>query len=102
MDVRRSQPARSRCDRCHRERSAAARSKAHTSSISSGHYKAELGALLQLRKNSVYDQINKQTRSSMYKLMDRIDDIQEWYITLEANDQLRWKHPDSIVKHCPQ
>jgi hypothetical protein len=72
-----------------------------TLTISSGHYRAELGVLLQQRKNSVYDQINKQTRSSMYKLMDRIEDIQEWYITLEANDQLRWKHPDSIVKHCP-
>jgi hypothetical protein len=33
--------------------------------------------------------------------MDRIDDIAIWYVGLSSNDQLRWKHPDTIAKHCP-
>jgi hypothetical protein len=65
-------------------------------------YRQELGALLQLRKHAIYDRIDKQTRSSCYKLMDSIDEICDWYITLPASDQLRWKHPDSIVKHAPK
>jgi hypothetical protein len=76
--------------------------KAHTRNIMSHHYRQELGALLQLRKHSIYDRIDKQTRSSCYKLMDRIDEIADWYASLAPTDQMRWKHPDSIVKHCPQ
>lgn len=76
--------------------------KAQTRDVKSWHYRQQLGALLQMRKHAVYDRIDKQTRSSCYKLMDRIDDIRDWYIALPAADQLRWKHPDSIVKHCPR
>jgi hypothetical protein len=75
--------------------------KAHTRDIKSWHYRQELGALLQRRPYSVYDHIDKQTRSTCYKLMDRLEEIGDWYKTLPANDQLRWKHPDSIAKHCP-
>jgi hypothetical protein len=76
--------------------------KAQTRDIKSWHYRQQLGAFLQMRKHAVYDRIDKQTRSSCYKLMDRIDDIRDWYIALPASDQLRWKHPDSVAKHCPR
>src|SRR5215471_12703685 len=76
--------------------------KAHTRDIKSWHYRQQLGALLRLRKHSIYDRIDKQTRSSCYKLLDRLDEIDHWYIALPASDQMRWKHPDSIAKHCPK
>jgi hypothetical protein len=40
-----------------------ARAKAHTRDIKSWHYRQELAALLQRRPYSVYDHIDKQTRS---------------------------------------
>lgn len=76
--------------------------KAHTRDIKSWHYRQELSALLERRPYSVYSHIDKQTRSTCYKLMDRLDEICDWHKTLPANDQLRWKHPDFIAKHCPK
>ena len=69
--------------------------KAHTRDIKSWHYRQELSALLERRPYSVYSHIDKQTRSTCYKLMDRLDEICDWHKTLPANDQLRWKHPTS-------
>jgi hypothetical protein len=69
--------------------------------IKSWHYRQELGALLSQGRWAVYSDIDAPTRSSCYKLMDRIDDIAVWYAGLSSNDQLRWKHPDTIAKHCP-
>jgi hypothetical protein len=75
--------------------------KAHTSDISSWHYRQELSALLELKKYGVYGNIDKQTRSSCYKLMDRLPEISAWYATLPTADKLKWTHPDTIVKHAP-
>ena len=72
--------------------------KAHTRNVRSWHYREELGALLELRKFSIYDRIDKQTRSACYKLMDRVEEICDWYKALPANDQLRWQHPKSIAR----
>src|SRR5262249_44986010 len=77
-------------------------SKAHTSDIKSWAYRQEIGALLRLRKYAVLDNIEKQTRSTCYKLMDNLDQINVWYVSLSPADQLRWKHPDSVAKHCPR
>ena len=61
-----------------------------------------MSALLMKRKYAVYDQIDRQTRSTMYKLCDRIEEITLWYASLPGPDKDRWKHPDAIAKHCPQ
>jgi hypothetical protein len=75
--------------------------KTGTRDIKSFHYRQEIGALLGQARYAVYSDIDRPTRSSCYKLMDRIDDIAVWYAGLSSNDQLRWKHPDTIAKHCP-
>jgi hypothetical protein len=33
--------------------------------------------------------------------MDRLDDIDAWYLSLPVEQKLRWRHPAAIVKHCP-
>lgn len=76
--------------------------RAGTSDIKSYAYRQAMSSLLQSRKYSVYDQIDKPTRSMMYKLMDRIDEINIWHAGLPLGDQLRWKHPQSIMKHAPR
>jgi hypothetical protein len=79
-----------------------ARAKAHTADIHSYAYRQAMSHLLQLRKYSVYDQIDKPTRSACYKLMDSLEEINVWYASQVPADKLRWKHPQSIVKHAPQ
>jgi hypothetical protein len=79
-----------------------ARAQAHTADIQSYAYRQAMSHLLQLRKYSVYDQIDKPTRSACYKLMDSIDELMVWYATLPPAEKLRWKHPQSIVKHAPR
>jgi hypothetical protein len=34
--------------------------------------------------------------------MDRIEDIDMWYVKLPADEQRRWGHPNSIRKNCPR
>jgi hypothetical protein len=75
--------------------------KAHTSDIHSYAYRQEMSALLQLKKYSVYDQIDKPTRSACYKLMDSLEELSVWYAAQSPADKLRWKHPQSIMKHAP-
>jgi hypothetical protein len=65
-------------------------------------YRDAMSALLTLRKYSIYDQIDKQTRSDCYRLMDRLEDIDLWYANLPTQDKLRWRHPTTIAKHCPK
>jgi len=79
-----------------------ARAQAHTADIQSYAYRQAMSHLLQLRKYSVYDQIDKPTRSACYKLMDAVDEISVWHAALPTADKLRWKHPQSIVKHAPR
>jgi hypothetical protein len=79
-----------------------ARAKAHTADIHSYAYRQAMSHLLQLRKYSVYDQIDKPTRSACYKLMDSLEEINVWYAGQLPADKLRWKHPQSIVKHAPR
>jgi hypothetical protein len=76
--------------------------KAHTTDMASYKYRQEFGYLLKLKKYSIYDQIDKPTRSDCYKLMDSLDEINIWYAGLPAADKLRWKHPQSIRKHAPR
>jgi hypothetical protein len=75
--------------------------RAGVSDIRSWHYRDQLAALLQQKKYSVYEQIGKQTRSTCYKLMDSLEEIDTWYAGLNPEDKLRWKHPDAIAKNCP-
>jgi hypothetical protein len=75
--------------------------QAQTSDIKSYAYRQKIGELLGQRKYSPYAAIDKQTRSTCYKLMDQLEEIHTWYISLPPADQLRWKHPDAIAKHCP-
>jgi len=76
--------------------------ESQTSNIKAWAYRQAMGGKLQMRKYAIYDQIDKQTRSDCYKLMDAVEDISTWYAGLPAADQLRWKHPTTIAKHCPK
>ena len=77
--------------------------KAGTSKMTSQAYRNAMSSLLMLRKYSIYDQIDKQTRSDCYKLMDRLDEIDQWYAAqVSTADKLRWRHPTTIAKHCPK
>jgi hypothetical protein len=76
--------------------------KAGTTRMTSQAYRDAMGSLLVQRQYAIYDQIDKQTRSACYALMDRLEDVNDWYATLDPNTQLQWKHPKTIVKHCPR
>jgi hypothetical protein len=81
--------------------------KAHTSDINSDAYKKMIGGMLKQKKYSMYDRIAgkkaKQVRSSLYKIMDRIEEIDIWYDTsVTVDEKERWKHPESIAKHAPK
>jgi hypothetical protein len=79
-----------------------AASKSGSRDLASWHYRQALGALLELKKHAVYGTLTKQQRSSCYKLMDRIEDIDIWYATISTEDKMRWKSPDAIAKHVPK
>jgi hypothetical protein len=76
--------------------------KAGTNNMQSQSYRNAMKGLLTLRKYMIYDQIDKQVRSVCYSLMDNLEQIDSWYSSLSKDEQLRWKHPASIVKHCPR
>src|SRR5262249_3743948 len=76
--------------------------EAHTSDIRSYAYRQKIGELLEKKKYAALAQIDKQTRSTRYKLMDHIEEISVWYASQAPSDQMRWKHPDAIAKHCPK
>jgi hypothetical protein len=76
--------------------------KAGTTNMRSQAYRDAMGALLVLRKYSVYDQIDKQSRSDCYRLMDRLEDVDVWYSKLATDEKLKWKHPTTIAKHVPK
>jgi hypothetical protein len=75
---------------------------AQTTNVLSQAYRDAMSGLLGQRKYSVYDNITKQTRSACYKLADSVEEVSAWYASLAPADQLRWKHPEAIVKHCPK
>jgi hypothetical protein len=75
--------------------------KAHTSDIMSNAYRQEISGLLRQREYSIYDQIDRPTRSACYKLMDRLEEVSVWYATLPPADKMRRKHPQSIMKYAP-
>ena len=64
-------------------------------------YRDAMGAQLTHKKNAAYAEIPKDTRSYMYQLCDHIEEVDEWYASLPMDERLRWKHPQSIAKHCP-
>jgi len=37
-----------------------------------------------------------------YKMMDSLGEISAWYAAQKPGDQMRWKHPNTIAKHCPK
>jgi hypothetical protein len=76
--------------------------KAGTSNMKLQAYRDAMNSLLGLSKYSIYDQIEKQTRSDCYRLMDRLEDVDIWYSKLSTDDKLRWKHPCTIAKHVPK
>lgn len=76
--------------------------RAGVNDIKSDAYRKQIGGLLELKKYSAYSHLTKQVRSAAYKLMDHIEEIDMWYATLSVDDRMRWKHPESIVKHCPK
>lgn len=77
--------------------------KAGTNNMQSQAYRDAMGALLSLRKHSVYDQMEKRDRSACYRLMDRLEDVDIWYSAkVSTAEKLRWRHPETIAKHCPK
>jgi hypothetical protein len=77
--------------------------KVRSNKMTSQAYRDAMSSLLQLRKYSIYDQIDKQTRSDCYRLMDRLEEIDTWYASQTTTaEKLRWRHPTTIAKHCPK
>jgi hypothetical protein len=65
-------------------------------------YRVEMRRLLSKHDCAVYQAINAPTRSACYKMMTNLDDICEWYETLDDDEKLWWNHPQTIATHCPQ
>ena len=76
--------------------------RAGTTNMQSQAYRDAIGGLLTLRKHSIYNQLDKPTRSDCYRLMDRLEEVDVWYAGLDRTDKLKWKHPTTIAKHCPK
>lgn len=76
--------------------------RAGTTNMQSQAYRDAMGSLLTLRKHSIYNQLDKPTRSDCYRLMDRLEELDVWYGGLDRTDKLKWKHPTTIAKHCPK
>lgn len=76
--------------------------QAGTSSMTSQAYRDAMRSLLNQRKYSIYAQMDNPTRSDCYKLMDHLEEIDAWYNNLPTADRLRWQHPETILKHCPE
>jgi hypothetical protein len=77
--------------------------RAISNNMKSQAYRDAMTYLLGLRKYSIYDQIDKQTRSDCYRLMDRLEDVDAWYAAkVSTADKLKWRHPSTIAKHCPK
>lgn len=72
-------------------------------SVNSGEYRKAFTRLVGMRKYEMYDHdpIDKQARTACYKLMNRIEDVDDWYNGRPIGERLRWKHPETICKHCP-
>lgn len=76
--------------------------KSSSTNIRSQAHRNAMSELLKLRKHSIFTQMDNPTRSNCYQLMDHLEEIDEWYASLPRNDKLAWKHPTTIVKHCPK
>ena len=72
-----------------------------TSDVKAHAYKMAIRALLKKRRYQAFTEINQQTRHAMYQIMDHLDDVNDWYEHQEPDNQMRWKHPMTILKHCP-
>lgn len=75
---------------------------AGTTNMKSQAHRDAMTALLRLRKHAIFTQMDNPTRSNCYRLMDHLEDIDEWYGELTRNEKMAWKHPTTIVKHCPK
>jgi len=73
---------------------------AQTTNIRSQAYRNAMSELL--RQYPIYERIDPPTRSAMYRLCDRVEDVTHWYLGLSGPDKFRWKHPQTVVKHCPK
>lgn len=71
--------------------------------VASGEYRKAFTRIVSLKKYEMYDRdpIDKQARTACYKLMNRIEDVDLWYNGQPVASRLRWKHPETIAKHCP-
>ena len=76
--------------------------KAGSNNMRSQAFRDAISSLLRLHKYSIYNRIDRQARSDCYRLMDRLDEVDTWYATLPVDEKMRWKHPSTIVKHCPR
>ena len=76
--------------------------KSGSTNVRSQAHRNAMSELLKLRKHSIFTQMDNPTRSNCYQLMDHLEEIDEWYASLPRNDKLAWKHPTTIVKHCPK
>jgi hypothetical protein len=76
--------------------------RAGTTGMQSQAFRNAMSFLLSQQKYSIYNQIDKQTRSDCYRLMNRIEDVDNWYAALPATEKLKWKHPNTIANHCPK
>ena len=77
-------------------------SKTPSRDMKSYDYRMQMSRLLSKREYGVYEEIDKPTRSVIYKMMDHVDEIDDWYFGLDFHDQQRWTHPQTVAKHCPQ
>jgi hypothetical protein len=76
--------------------------KAGSNNMRSQAFRDAIGSLLRMHKYSIYDRIDRQARSDCYRLMDRLEEVDAWYAHLSVDEKMRWKHPSTIVKHCPR
>jgi hypothetical protein len=68
----------------------------------------EMGRLLSQRQYAAYDRV-KQYRSDAYKMMENLEDIDDWYhgrvsyqgYPITDDDRMEWKSLRTIIKHVP-
>jgi hypothetical protein len=76
--------------------------RAGVSDTASQAYRDAMSGLLEQAQWIDYRNIPKETRAAMTRLVDHIDEIDQWHATLSVWEKERWTNPQTICKHCPK
>lgn len=76
--------------------------KVRTNNMRSDAFRKTMSEMLKLRKYAIFQKLTRQDRSDCYRLMDHLDEIDDWYNGLKAEQKLSWNTPGAVARNCPK